>query len=90
LTNAPNAEARLSARLETIDNWIDSSITPLVIAGWPDKKSFLENGIPKFVRIQGTDIIRTWAFYTIFRSYMGLAGNKPFENIIVAWDDTWN
>jgi valyl-tRNA synthetase len=32
--------------------------------------------IPTFMRPQGTDIIRTWAFYTIFRTSLELAINK--------------
>ncbi len=65
----------------TLDGWIDSSITPLIISGWPDKNSRKSNGFPTAVRIQGTDIIRTWAFYTIFRTW-ALTGSKPWENII--------
>ncbi len=38
-------------------------------------------GFPAAIRIQGTDIIRTWAFYTIFRTW-ALTGNKPWESII--------
>lgn len=78
----PKCGGRISGTKETIDNWIDSSITPLVIAGWPDRKELFRRAYPNSVRIQGTDIIRTWAFYTIFRSNI-LGGNKPFEDMIV-------
>ena len=71
------------ARAKRCDDWIDSSITPLVISGWPDNKELFKKAFPTAVRIQGTDIIRTWAFYTIFRTW-ALTGNKPFEDIIVA------
>lgn len=62
------------------DGWIDSSITPLMIAGWPD--NFDERLYPSALRPQGTDIIRTWAFYTIFRC-MKLTDKKPFQEILV-------
>jgi valyl-tRNA synthetase len=78
----PKCDGKIIGTMETIDNWVDSSITPLIIAGWPDNKKMLEKAFPNSVRIQGTDIIRTWAFYTIYRSYF-VGGNKPFENIIV-------
>jgi valyl-tRNA synthetase len=66
--------------LDVLDTWMDSSITPLVIAGWPSpdfKKHF-----PADLRPQGHDIIRTWAFYTILRC-KALTGQKPFEGIVV-------
>lgn len=66
---------------ETLDGWVDTSITSMVIAGWPDDKKLFNRAFPSTMRIQGTDIIRTWAFYTIFRT-MALTGNKPWENIL--------
>ncbi|BCS90700.1 MAG: valine--tRNA ligase [Candidatus Micrarchaeota archaeon] len=65
----------------TADVWIDSSITPLIISGWPDSKLF-DRLYPASIRIQGTDIIRTWAFYTIFRSSF-ISGDKPFESLLI-------
>ncbi len=67
---------------DVCDVWVDSSISPMVIAGWPENKKLFEAAFPNSIRIQGTDIIRTWAFYTIYRTYM-LTEKKPFENIIV-------
>lgn len=77
----PKCGSMLTGERNTLDGWIDSSITPLVISGWPDRKSARMSAFPTAVRIQGTDIIRTWAFYTIFRTW-ALTGNKPWENII--------
>ncbi|BDH79320.1 MAG TPA: valine--tRNA ligase [Methanothermobacter sp.] len=65
---------------DVLDTWMDSSISPLALAGWPDpeyKKLF-----PSNLRPQGHDIIRTWAFYTILRC-KALTGQKPFEEIII-------
>ncbi len=67
---------------ETCDVWVDSSITPLVIAGWPDNKELLKKAYPASMRIQGNDITRTWAFYTIVRNF-AITGTKPFEKILV-------
>ncbi|MEM0150028.1 MAG: valine--tRNA ligase, partial [Candidatus Micrarchaeaceae archaeon] len=66
----------------TCDVWIDSSITPLVVAGWPDNKKLFKKAYPATFRIQGTDIVRTWAFYTIFRNW-ALQDSKPFEKMLV-------
>ncbi|MFH1056591.1 MAG: valine--tRNA ligase [Candidatus Micrarchaeota archaeon] len=63
------------------DGWVDSSITPLIVAGWPDGKDF-DKLYPSSLRPQGTDIIRTWAFYTIYRCLM-LTGQSPFKDVLV-------
>jgi len=62
------------------DGWVDSSVTPLVVAGWP-KESFSKM-YPSALRPQGTDIIRTWAFYTIFRC-LKLTGEAPFKDLVI-------
>jgi valyl-tRNA synthetase len=72
---------KLTGESLTLDGWIDSSLSPLIISGWPDRKSKKAKGFPVAVRIQGTEIIRTWAFYTIFRTW-ALTDNKPWDNII--------
>lgn len=76
----PKCGSKIIGDEETCDGWIDSSITPLIIAGWKDNKLF-NRAFPATIRIQGSDIIRTWAFYTIFRTLI-LENNKPFENIL--------
>jgi valyl-tRNA synthetase len=63
---------------EVCDCWIDSSITPLVIAGWPHELRHY----PVDLRQQGSEIIRTWAFYTIVMCFL-LTGQVPFKTILV-------
>ncbi|MGB9937132.1 MAG: valine--tRNA ligase [Methanobacterium sp.] len=65
---------------DVLDTWMDSSISPLSITGWPDKS--FKNYYPTALRPQGHDIIRTWAFYTILRC-KALTGQKPFDEIVV-------
>jgi valyl-tRNA synthetase len=79
--SCPKCGWALTGTKETLDGWIDSSITALAISGWPSDKKLLEMGFPTAVRIQGTDIIRTWAFYTIYRTW-ALTGQKPWASII--------
>ncbi|MFB6197758.1 MAG: class I tRNA ligase family protein, partial [Halobacteriaceae archaeon] len=62
---------------DVMDTWMDSSITPLFIAGWPR-----EEFEPVSLRPQGHDIIRTWAFYTLLRTD-ALVGEKPWETILI-------
>lgn len=63
---------------EVCDCWVDSSITPLVIAGWPNTLKYY----PLNLRQQGSEIIRTWAFYSIVQSYLQ-TGQLPFKAILV-------
>jgi len=65
---------------DVLDTWMDSSISPLSITGWPDE-SFKEY-YPASLRPQGHDIIRTWAFYTILRC-KALTGERPFDEIVI-------
>ncbi len=62
---------------DVLDTWMDSSITPLVITGWPNVKEY-----PTHLRPQGHDIIRTWAFYTILRS-LALQNEIPWYEIVI-------
>ncbi|GAB6135442.1 valine--tRNA ligase [Thermococcus prieurii] len=74
---------------DVLDCWVDSSITPLIITKWheaikgdEEAKRWFEHNFPTALRPQGTDIIRTWAFYTIFRTYM-LTGQKPWRDVLI-------
>ena len=62
---------------DVMDTWMDSSISPLIVAGWPE-----EAFEPVQLREQGHDIIRTWAFYTILRT-AALTDEKPWEDALI-------
>ncbi|MFH1222141.1 MAG: valine--tRNA ligase [Candidatus Micrarchaeota archaeon] len=65
------------------DCWVDSSITPLIISGWPDDEKRFARLYPNSLRPQGVEIVRTWAFYTIYRSGVALTGTAPWKEIIL-------
>ncbi|WP_456365173.1 valine--tRNA ligase [Thermococcus sp.] len=74
---------------DVLDCWVDSSLTALIISRWHDAirgneegKRWFEHNFPTALRPQGTDIIRTWAFYTIFRTWV-LTGEKPWHDILI-------
>ncbi|MDK2791027.1 MAG: valyl-tRNA synthetase [Methanothermococcus sp.] len=67
---------------DVLDTWMDSSITPMVIAGWLEDEEFFKKHYPVQLRPQGHDIIRTWAFYTIIKS-IALTGEKPWDEIVI-------
>ncbi|MDD1732416.1 MAG: valine--tRNA ligase [Methanothrix sp.] len=64
---------------DVLDTWMDSSISALAVAGWPDREDLR---MPTQLRPQGHDIIRTWAFYTILRT-KSLEGVRPWDTILV-------
>ncbi|CAD5244230.1 valine--tRNA ligase [Thermococcus camini] len=85
----PVCGAELEPVTDVLDCWIDSSITPLIITRWheamkgdEEAKRWFEHNFPTALRPQGTDIIRTWAFYTIFRTYK-LTGEKPWNDVLI-------
>jgi len=77
----PNGE-ELTAETSTCDCWVDSSITPLIISKWQEDKEFFSRTYPSSLRPQGVEIVRTWAFYTIYRCSQ-LTGKPPFKEILL-------
>ena len=64
---------------KVLDTWATSSLTPQIIS------SLIKNKIslPISLRPQGHDIIRTWAFYTIVKSYLH-EGKIPWKEIVIS------
>jgi valyl-tRNA synthetase len=78
-----NCNGPMKPETSTCDCWVDSSITPLIISGWPDDEEKMKRMYPVSLRPQGVEIVRTWAFYTIFRSGVALTGIPPFKTILL-------
>jgi len=62
-----------------LDTWATSSLTPQIASNLVDGKV----KIPFSLRPQAHDIIRTWAFYTIAKSFMH-KNEIPWEDIMVS------
>ena len=62
-----------------LDTWATSSMTPQIAAGLVDGGG----KIPFSLRPQAHDIIRTWAFYTIAKSYLH-EKEIPWKDIVVS------
>ncbi|MCQ4447789.1 MAG: valine--tRNA ligase [Sulfolobales archaeon] len=78
----PVCGAPLKPVTDVADVWIDSSITALYISGYFDNPERFKRAFPTSLRLQGTDIIRTWLFYTLFRTLI-LAGDIPFKDVLI-------
>jgi len=66
--------------MDVMDTWMTSSVTPQINAAWNKK---LENFMPMSLRPQAHDIIRTWAFYTIVKSYF-INKEIPWKDIMIS------
>jgi len=75
--------AELVGEERTLDTWMDSSISPLYIAGYKRDPKLYEKLSGNILRPQGYDIIRTWLYYTILRVYE-LTGRPAFRYIRIS------
>ncbi|MEM3071290.1 MAG: valine--tRNA ligase [Candidatus Anstonellales archaeon] len=78
----PKCSSPLTPETSTCDCWIDSSITPLIISKWEEDEKFFKRIYPISLRPQGVEIIRTWAYYTIYRC-SELTGTPPFKELLL-------
>ncbi len=64
----------------TFDTWMDSSISCLQITGYMRDQMLFKKAFGNVIRPQGKDIVRTWLFYSLLRTYQLL--KKPAFNEI--------
>ncbi len=72
----------IQGEMDIMDTWMTSSVTPEINADWGstnERPQFL----PMSLRPQAHDIIRTWAFYTIVKSYYH-HDTIPWKNIMIS------
>lgn len=75
----PDCGEKAEPETKVLDTWATSSLTPQIAASLTKNKI----KIPYSLRPQAHDIIRTWAFYTIVKSY--LHENKtPWDEIMIS------
>jgi valyl-tRNA synthetase len=65
---------------DVMDTWATSSLTPQIATGWVDDDDLFARTFPMNLRPQGPEIIRTWLFDTVVRSW--------FEHGTLPWSDT--
>jgi valyl-tRNA synthetase len=68
---------------DVFDTWATSSLTPLIPTGWAGDASKFGALYPTDLRPQGHEIIRTWAFTTITRSYLE-DGSVPWWHVAIS------
>lgn len=68
---------------DVMDTWFTSSLTPEIVGQFFANKSLYEQASPFTLRPQAHDIIRTWAFYTIVKSYFHF-DKTPWKHIALS------
>jgi len=64
---------------DVMDTWATSSLTPQIVSGWSNDDELFQKVFPMDLRPQGHDIIRTWLFATMVRSYLEF-GVAPWKH----------
>jgi len=68
---------------DVMDTWMTSSLTPQIATRWGEDDEFFEELFPMSLRPQSHDIIRTWAFYTILKSYLH-HDERPWDDAMIS------
>ncbi len=68
---------------DVMDTWATSSITPLINMKYGEKDNYENILKPMSLRTNASEIIRTWDFYTIVKSYYHF-GIKPWNNVMIS------
>ncbi len=72
-----------TAESDVFDTWFTSSLSPQIVAGWPDDLARFERLFPMDVRPQSHEIIRTWAFYTIVKAMLH-SNAIPWKHVAIS------
>ncbi|MHC1586482.1 MAG: valine--tRNA ligase [Candidatus Hecatellaceae archaeon] len=67
----------------TFDTWMDSSISQLYVIGYGRDMELFRKAAPCSLRPQGVDIVRTWLYYSVLRTYQ-LLGQKAFREVRIS------
>ena len=68
---------------DVMDTWATSSVTPLINMKYGEKDNYESILKPMSLRSNASEIIRTWNFYTIVKSYYHF-GIKPWDNVMIS------
>ena len=68
---------------DVMDTWATSSVTPLINMRYGEKENFESFLKPMSLRTNASEIIRTWDFYTIVKSFYHF-GMRPWDNVMIS------
>jgi valyl-tRNA synthetase len=68
---------------DIMDTWATSSVSPQIVSGWLEDAGRFARLFPMTLRPQASEIIRTWAFYSIVKSYYHF-GVLPWSDALIS------
>ena len=68
---------------DVMDTWATSSVTPLINMRYGEKDNYESILKPMSLRTNASEIIRTWDFYTIVKSFYHF-GIRPWDNVMIS------
>lgn len=68
---------------DVMDTWATSSVTPLINMKYGEKENYESFLKPMSIRTNASEIIRTWDFYTIVKSFYHF-GIRPWDNVMIS------
>ena len=68
---------------DVMDTWATSSVTPLINMRYGEKENYEDILKPMSLRTNASEIIRTWDFYTIVKSFYHF-GTRPWDNVMIS------
>lgn len=68
---------------DVMDTWATSSVTPLINMRYGEKENYEDILKPMSLRSNASEIIRTWDFYTIVKSFYHF-GMRPWDNVMIS------
>ncbi len=68
---------------DVMDTWATSSVTPLINMRYKEKENYEKMLRPMSLRTNASEIIRTWDFYTIVKSFYHF-NERPWDNVMIS------
>ncbi len=68
---------------DVMDTWATSSVTPLINMRYGEKENYESFLKPMSIRTNASEIIRTWDFYTIVKSFYHF-GTRPWDHVMIS------
>jgi len=88
ITKCPNCgSGDFTGETRIFDTWFDSSNSELYILGYLWNKEFFNRNFPCSLRPQGKEIVRSWLYFTILKSYL-IFRKSPFKDIVINYHVT--
>lgn len=68
---------------DVMDTWATSSCTPMINMKYGEEDNYMDILKPMSLRTNASEIIRTWDFYTIVKSFYHF-GTRPWDNVMIS------